>query len=137
MVNFCRKWLIEMIEGKLISNGVMLRSYEMKTVLFLVRLGNDVELIPKCNKDGVRTPDIRMRGLCWEMKSPKGEGKYLLQNTIHKAARQSENLVLDLRRIKINEARYLARINKEFEQTKKIRRIKVILKRGMVLDLER
>ncbi len=83
-----------MKKGKIIPNGVILEKHEYKTVLFFTELGIDVELIPKSEKEGVHTPDVIMNSLKWEMKSPKGEGKYLMQNTIQKAVKQSENIIL-------------------------------------------
>jgi len=71
------------------------------------------------------------------MKAPRGEGKYLIQNTLHKAAKQSENIVIDLQRIKIHQTKCLARIEKEFRLTKHIRRIRVITKMKRVIDFER
>lgn len=88
--------------GKIIPNGVLLKPHELATVVLLTELGYDVILIPKNNKIGEHTPDIGMLGMPWEMKCPKGQGKYLIQNTIHRAADQSENIILDLRRIKIH-----------------------------------
>ena len=61
-----------MRQGVLITNGVILERHEMMTVNFLLRLGLNIELIPKSNKAGVRTPDLRMEGLEWEMKRGTG-----------------------------------------------------------------
>ena len=85
-------------KGKIIPNGVALQRHEYNTVLFLTELGLDVELIPKSNKLGEHTPDIKMLRLLWEMKAPMGEGKYLIANTIQRAVKQSPNIVIDLRR---------------------------------------
>ena len=124
-------------KGKIIPNGVMLQAHEYKTVLLLTELGLDVELIPRSNKFGEHAPDVRILGLLWEIKSPKGGGKYLIQNTLHKAARQSENIIIDLRRVKIDQAKCLAKIEKEFRLTKRIQRIKVINKTKEVIDFVR
>ncbi|MBR2659137.1 hypothetical protein IKD57_04655, partial [Candidatus Saccharibacteria bacterium] len=71
-----------MKKGKIIPNGVILEKHEYKTILLFTEMGSDVELIPKSDKKGVRTPDIIMDGLKWEMKSPKGKGRWLLENTL-------------------------------------------------------
>lgn len=126
-----------MKKGKIIPNGVVLEKHEYQTVLFFTELGFDVELVPKSNKLGERSPDIKMGNLLWEMKCPKGQGKYLIQNTLHKAADQSENIIIDLRRIKIYHARCMARIEKEFRLTRRIRRIKVVTKTKNIIDFQK
>lgn len=124
-----------MKQGVLVTNGVILERHEMMTVNFLLRLGFNIELIPKSNRAGVRTPDLRMLNLEWEMKSPKGQGKYLLQNVVHRAARQSENIIVDLRRVKIHPMKCLNELDKQFNYSKRCRRMKVITKTGEVVDL--
>lgn len=54
--------------GSIIPNGVVLKEHEMATVVLLTELGCNVELIPKSNLQGVRTPDVRIEGLLWEIK---------------------------------------------------------------------
>ena len=93
---------------------MILEKHEYKTVLLFTEMGVDIELIPKSEKRGVRAPDIVMNGLRWEMKSPKGEGKYLMQNTIQKAVKQSRNVIVDLRRAKRSQERCLQELEKEF-----------------------
>lgn len=47
-------------KGKIIPNGVVLKTHESATVVFLTEQGYDIELIPKINIQGVHTPDIRI-----------------------------------------------------------------------------
>lgn len=126
-----------MRQGALITNGVILERHEMMTVNFLLRLGFNIELIPKSNKAGVRTPDLRMLGLEWEMKSPKGCGKYLLQNVVHRATKQSESIIIDLRRVKIHPTKCLNELEKQFGYSKSCRRMKVITKLGEMVDFNK
>ena len=46
-------------KGKIIPNGVVLKTHESATVVLLTEQGFDVELIPKSNIQGIHTPDIR------------------------------------------------------------------------------
>ena len=55
--------MLRMKKGKIIPNGVILEKHEYKTILLFTEMGSDVELIPKSDKKGVRTPDIIMDGL--------------------------------------------------------------------------
>ena len=124
-------------QGKLTVNGVILEKHEMATVVFLLGIGYDIELIPKSNKQGEHTADLRMLSLTWEMKSPKGAGKYLIQNTLHRAAHQSENVIIDLRRIKIHQTKCLQELEKAFNDLKRLKRIKIITKSQRLIDFNK
>ncbi len=100
----------------------------MRTVVFLTELGYDVILIPKSNVSGEHSLDIKMQGLYWEIKCLKEQGKYLIRNTLHRAAHQSENVIIDLSRIKIHQARCLRELKKCFRDLKSLSRLKVITK---------
>ena len=129
--------MLRMKKGKIIPNGVILEKHEYKTILLFTEMGSDVELIPKSEKKGVHAPDIVMNGLRWEMKSPKGEGKYLMQNTIQKAVKQSRNVIVDLRRAKRSQERCLQELEKEFGSSKSLQKLKVITKSRKILDFEK
>ena len=67
-----------MHKGIITPNGVVLQEHESATVVFLTDLGYDIELIPRSQTEGVHKPDIIMDGLMWEMKAPKGDGKWVI-----------------------------------------------------------
>ena len=121
-------------QGVITPNGVELKEHELSTIVYLTSLGHDIELIPKSNQLGVRTPDILMDGLSWEIKSPKGEGKSLMKNTIQKAVRQSENVVIDLRRTKRYQDKCLSELEREFNFSTGIKRLKIITKSKKIID---
>ena len=129
--------MLRMKKGKIIPNGVILEKHEYKTILLFTEMGIDIELIPKSEKKGVHAPDIVMNGLRWEMKSPKGEGRYLMQNTIQKAVKQSRNVIVDLRRAKRSQERCLQELEKEFGSSKNLQKLKVITKSRKILDFEK
>ena len=126
-----------MKKGKIIPNGVILEKHEYRMVLLFTEMGVDIELISKSEKKGVHAPDIVMNGLRWEIKSPKGEGKYLMQNTIQKAVKQSRNVIIDLRRAKRSQERCLQELEKEFGSSKNLQKLKVITKSRKILDFEK
>ena len=126
-----------MEKGQIIPNGVVLDTHEMATVVFLTELGKDVELIPRSNIEGCHTPDIKMDGLDWEMKSPKGSGKWLVKNTVQRAAHQSENIIIDLRRVKLPQEKCLRELEHQFEMSKRIKRMKIITKGKKCLDFDK
>ena len=120
--------------GKIIPNGVVLKEHELSTVVLLTCLGFDVELIPKSNIKGVHTPDVRINGILWEIKSPKGEGKSLMKNTIQKACKQSSNVIVDLRRTKRHQEKCLNELQREFAHSKTLKRLTLITKKRNIID---
>lgn len=124
-------------KGKITPNGVVLKTHENATAVFLTEQGFDVELIPASNIEGVHTPDIKMDGLKWEMKAPLGEGNQLMENTIQRALRQSQNIIIDLRHTKKHQTKCLRELEKQFLNKKGIKRLKVITKSGKTLDFEK
>ena len=123
-----------MNKGKLIQNGVHLQEHEYATVKFFLELGYDIELIPPSQIKSLHSPDFIMMGLPWEMKAPKGNGKYTAQNIIQAAAHQSNNIIIDLRRCKMLDNKAIVSYTKEFEKNKSIKRMKIITKSKEVLD---
>ena len=123
--------------GKITPNGVVLKTRENATAVFLTEQGFDVDLIPTSNIEGVHTPDIKMNGLKWEMKAPLGEGNQLMENTIQRALKQSQNIIVDLRHTKRHQAKCLRELEKQFLSKKGVKRLKVITKSGKTLDFEK
>ncbi|MBQ9020297.1 hypothetical protein IJ096_03185 [Candidatus Saccharibacteria bacterium] len=124
-------------KGKITPNGVVLKTHENATAVFLTEQGFGVELIPTSNIEGVHTPDIKMDGLKWEMKAPLGEGNQLMENTIQRALKQSQNIIVDLRHTKRHQTKCLRELEKQFLSKKGIKRLKVITKSGKTLDFEK
>ena len=56
-----------MERGILKTNGVHLEEHEYATVKLLLELGYNVELIPTSQVKGMRTPDISINGVLWEI----------------------------------------------------------------------
>ena len=58
----------------------------------------DIYFIAKSN---IHTPDIRIKNIRWEIKSPTGNGERTIQHQIQRALTQSKNIIFDARRTKI------------------------------------
>ena len=124
-------------KGKITPNGVVLKTHENATAVFLTEQGFDVDLIPTSNIEGVHTPDIKIKGLEWEMRAPTGEGKYLMANTIQRAVKQSHNVIVDLRHTKRHQTKCLRELENEFKKSGSLKRLKIITKSGKTLDFEK
>ena len=126
-----------MSKGKLTQNGVHLREHEYLTVQLLLDKGYDIELIPPSQIKNLPMPDIMMQGVPWEIKSPNGNGKNTLKHIIQKAKHQSESIIIDLRRCKIDDEQAVAEITKHYRLSKRIRRMKIVKKSGDIIDFSK
>ena len=52
----------------------------------------DIEFLPVTSS---KTPDIIVGREKWEIKSPIGKGKYTIQHQFQRAAKQSQNVIID------------------------------------------
>lgn len=112
-----------------------LRFHEMNVILILLAYFN-ADII--CIHPGVgKTPDLRVKGVEWEIKSPQGNGAKTIENILKKAAKQSNNIILDFSRIKINGNQALSRAKYYLRNNKhSIKRLIVITKNHKVIDFK-
>ena len=52
-------------------------------------------------RSAATTPDIRIGNIYWEIKSPRGNGKYTISDNLRRAKQQSVNIVINLARTKM------------------------------------
>ena len=83
-----------------------------------------------------KTPDIEVAGTRWEIKSPRGNAKKTIENNLRLARKQSNCIILDLRRSKMHSTRAIAR-TKFYLRTEAhtIKHLKVIAKTEKIIDI--
>jgi hypothetical protein len=111
--------------------------HELDTAKFFNKLGKDVEFLSPVYSKGVKTPDIKMDGILWEMKAPINKGKHTIQHAFRKALHQSKNIIFDLRRSKMSNSKSVLELKQRFEVVKICKRLLIITKDGKLLDLNR
>jgi len=128
----------EKVFGKtIIPFGVFVEQHELDVAKVLNKLGKDVEFILPSRVKFSRTPDIKMDGLLWEIKSPKGSSSRTIENNLRTALKQSKNIIIDLRRIKIDETKAISQIAKQFKYSKLIKEIIIIKQNKEIIDISR
>jgi hypothetical protein len=85
----------------------------------------------------IRPPDFLINSVEWELKSPTGDGKYNVQHQIKAAAKQSVNIVFDSRRSKMHMAKIRHEVERHFGYTKPIKRLILIDKNKMIVELSK
>lgn len=123
--------------GVINPNGVSLEKHEYDTILFLTTLGYDIELIPPSHIPNRRTPDFKMNGLEWEMKSPKGKSRSTLEHAFQAAMKQSVNILFDLRRIQMPDEKATSTLKHLFDHSKSIKNLLIITKRRKMLEFSK
>ena len=123
--------------GKITPNGVSLEKHENDTVVFFTNLGLNIELIPPSNTPKAKTPDFMMCGKAWEMKSPQGKSRVTIEHAFKRAAKQSENIVIDLRRTKISTNESRSSLDKLFKASRRVKNLKIITREQDLLDLKK
>ena len=111
--------------------------HELETAKYFAALGYDIEFIPPSNSPNMRTPDIYMDGVSWEIKCPRGRSKRTIENNFRKAKEQSENIIFDLRRISISEEKCILELKQRFAQKRDVKRLPIIKKNGELLKFSR
>ena len=106
-----------------IDVAYILAGYFQKDVEFVVRAG-------------CKTADYLIGGRYWELKSPIGDGKRTIQHTLQKAAKQSENVAIDICLLKMEYARAKSRIMYEVKFIPRIKKLLIISKAGKVLVIK-
>lgn len=112
-----------------------LRPHEINVILLLLDYF-DVNIT--CVNPGLgKTPDLRIKGVEWELKSPQGAGSRTIENILKKAVKQSKNIVLDFSRIKMNSNQAIARTKHYIHNNKHgIKKLIIVTKNHKVIDFK-
>lgn len=105
-----------------LSAALILANYFKSDIIFLR---------PQIDK----TPDIDVGGMKWEIKSPKGDGKRTIDNNFRTARKQSQNIVIDLRRIKMHQNKVTARINFFLLTNHNFKKVLIITKSKKIIEI--
>lgn len=120
--------------GKLVRNNTVFYGLEEDGVNFLLSCGFDIELIRPSNTKRNKNPDIWMLGKTWEVKTPISDNLTTIERKITKGGKQAENLILDLRFIRADEARSIKALTNRFKKSRRVKSLIIISKtRGLVV----
>jgi hypothetical protein len=83
-----------------------------------------------------KTPDIEVKGVRWEIKSPIDSGKKTMDNNLRTARKQSDRVVVDFSRLKLHQTRAISRINHYLKTgPHKFKQVVIITKDKKVLEI--
>ena len=103
----------------------------------LLQNGFSISLIKKSCIPNQRSADMLIDGEMWEMKAPKGDSRWTIERNMHRAARQSGNIIIDLRRCERPDSKTIPEIKKIFRGLKGLRRVIVISRNSQIIALNK
>ncbi len=83
----------------------------------------------------IKTPDIVMNGIMWEIKSPTGSSRKFTVQYQFKGLEQSRNLIIDGRRTKLDDDHIKKQIQKEKKSRKRVGRLIFITNKLKIIEL--
>jgi len=82
-----------------------------------------------------KTPDFKMLGAEWELKSPIGNSKDTIRNQMRLASKQSKYIVIDIRRSKIHPSKAERKIRNELSIRQATKRVLLIINANKIVDI--
>ncbi len=108
--------------------------HELKTAQALANAGFVVSFVRRSDDEFVRTPDVMIDGVLWEMKSPISNRLPKIQKTLRQAIHQSPNVIYDSQRIKdLNDNQIRKELEKWAGQFKALKRLVFVNKKREVI----
>ena len=120
----------------IIEHGANPKPHEIKTAQSLAAAGYTVTLVAKSEIDGVKTADAIMDGETWEMKSPTSSSRKAIQKNMHKALKQSRNLIIDSRRMDVPGFAIEREVRSLAPKLRSLRRLLPVNKLGEVIEIK-
>jgi len=113
-----------------LNTGESPKLHESATMNRLAALGFDVAFNRVSNLDGVRTADITMEQLLWEMKSPQGASPNTIGHQLSRIVRQSDRGVIDLARTPLDEVKVIDEVHRRIRSDAKLKEVIVVFRDG-------
>ncbi|MDO4979135.1 MAG: hypothetical protein Q4E47_03220 [Candidatus Saccharibacteria bacterium] len=122
--------------GVIDINGCHVREEELFVANIFANLGHNVTFIEPRRIKGLHTPDIKMSGLVWEIKSPTSGKTDSIERNLKRACHQSCNIIFDARKIKVPIFKVQHILENKAKNHKNIKHLKLITKQNDVIDIK-
>jgi hypothetical protein len=112
--------------------------HEVEVAWILARHFNTVtEFLIPVEGYGVKTPDIVLLGLIWEIKSPEGNSKkHTIKGQFKKAKNKKRHMIIDGRRTKLKDSFIIDKIVFELETHRSVKKLLFVTKTEEVLVIK-
>lgn len=109
--------------------------HEIESARAFTEGGIDVEFIVPSRTKGIRTPDLKIYAVLWELKCPTGSGKMTIQTQLKRAVKQSHNVILDTSRTKLSDGFVEKEVKRIMRRTRSVKRLIIINKRRELIEI--
>ncbi len=100
------------------------------------KLGHDVEFLAASRAYRVRTPDMKIDGVAWEVKCPTSRKIDKFRQNISSALGQSQNVVIGTFRTKARDEKIIKFVTEYVEGRKRVKQLKVVTKKHEIIDIK-
>ena len=112
--------------------------HELRCAKAIASAGHCVEFLARMEGYKVKTPDLVVDGVMWELKSPETSNLKSLQRVLRRAGSQSRNVIIDTTRAtKLSDAAIEKELRRLLPLTKSVKRIIMVAKGGNIVDIGR
>lgn len=119
--------------GVYIASGRNPWPHELRVAKILALAGHYVEFLPEGN---LHSPDIRLDGAGYEIKSPEAFNTNTFEHKIKDATKQSPNLIIDSSRIKkVRDDKIRNFLVGRVRKQKQIKKMLFVTKKGEIIDI--
>jgi hypothetical protein len=119
------------------GSPVMPEPHEVEVAWILARHYHTVvQFLTPSEGYKMKTADMVMNGVIWEVKSPTGKGRSTVPNQFKRAAKQSSHVVFDARRVRLDESEVLRQVRWNLETRKSLKVVLFITKAGTVVEIQ-
>ena len=102
-------------------------------IILLKHFKQNIRFIPR---QTCHTPDLEIGNIRWEIKSPTGSGKRNVQHQIHRALKQSKNIIFDARNSKLRITKIRGDLIRYAAENQNIKRLILIEKDEKVVVIK-
>ncbi|MBQ3353162.1 hypothetical protein IJG89_02350 [Candidatus Saccharibacteria bacterium] len=107
--------------------------HELRVASILALGGHSIVFLRESN---VRTPDILLDGVAYEIKSPKSSTANSLEHLLKKALKQSPNIIIDTSRMKnVRDDSIRKFLIVQAKSRRQIKKLMMITKQGQIIDI--
>ena len=93
-----------------------------------------VEFIRPIDDYKRKSPDIKMLGVEWEIKTPKGKSKSTIGTQFSRASKQSGNIIIDTRHTKLKYERIETTVKLEMSKRHEVKKVILIRKPKIIVE---
>lgn len=106
--------------------------HELRVAEILAANGYRVEFLPETN---LKTADILLDGVEYEIKSPRSSTPNSLEHLLKKSLKQSQNIIISLMRINGIHSSILHFLAIQAKTRKRLKKLLVVTKQGRIIDI--